>query len=336
MHAKALIAHSESSLAVEEVQIPSPAPDQALIRTLYSGVSVGTETALLRSKISWGPFPLCTGYQATGVVEAVGSKVTGFAPGDTVYVRGGSQITLADGRAVTAASGTHASHILCKAGTSHSFARLPGGCDPAVSSLFVMPAVGAKGVDMAGVKLGDVVVIHGCGLIGLGALAAAVKRGAVVLAADVNDRALDLAKAFGADGVIRSDRQDLAAEVKAVAPKGADVVFECTGLPACVDPTVALCRIDGTYVWQGNYGAAPVAFDFLAAHNRRLRMVFPCDDGLEPCRRAVLRHMALGLLPWEKVVTHRVPYTGAPAMFEAILGKKTDALGIVVDWTDAG
>lgn len=335
MKAKALITHEDQSFAIEEVSIPSPATDQALIRTLWSGVSVGTEFALIRNKISWGPYPLCTGYQATGVIEEVGSKVVGFSPGDKVYVRGGSQITLKDGRAVSSVSGSHASHILCKTGTAHSFDHLPSGCDPATASMFVMPAVGYKGVDMCGPKLGEVVVIHGCGLIGLGALAACVNRGCVIIAVDVNDRALDLAKNFGADFAIRSDKQNLLAEVKKIAPQGADVVFECTGIPACVNPTVELCRLEGSYVWQGNYGSAPVAFNFLPSHNRRLKMYFPCDDGYEPCRRAVLKHMAQGILPWEKTITHRIPYGESPAMFEAINQKKSDALGVVIDWTKA-
>jgi len=41
--------------------------------------SVPTEFALVRNKISWGPYPLCTGYQGTGVIEAVGAEVEGLA-----------------------------------------------------------------------------------------------------------------------------------------------------------------------------------------------------------------------------------------------------------------
>ena len=68
MQAKALITRADQSFAIEAVEVPTPAPDQVLIRTCYSGVSVGTEFALIRNKISWGPYPLCTGYQATGIV----------------------------------------------------------------------------------------------------------------------------------------------------------------------------------------------------------------------------------------------------------------------------
>lgn len=335
MKSKALITREDQSFAIEEVDVPAPAPDQVLIRTRYSGVSVGTEFALIRNKISWGPYPLCTGYQATGVIEQVGREIVGFAPGDPVYVRGGDQITLRDGTAVSMVSGAHASHILRKAGTNHAFDHLPVGVDLAAASLFVLPAVGFAGVEMAGPRLGETVVIHGCGLIGLGALAACVQRGCVVIAVDLNERALQMAQVFGADHLIHAKRQDVAAAVRQLAPQGADVVFECTGLPSCVNPAIELCRTQGTFVWQGNYGALPVPLNFMAAHGRRLRMFFPCDDGWAPCRRGVLKQMALGSLPWAKTITHRLDYTEAPAMYHAINTATSDAMGIVINWEHA-
>ena len=66
--------------------------------------------------------------------------------------------------------------------------------------------------------------------------------------------------------------------------EGFDLVFECTGLWPCVRPAMELCRVHGTFVWQGNYGAAPYPFEFLVPHNRQLEMKFPCDDGYAPCR----------------------------------------------------
>ena len=333
--AKALITRADQTFAIEEVNVPAPAPNQVLIRTCYSGVSVGTEFALIRNKLSWGPYPLCTGYQATGMIEQVGGEVAGFAPGDKVYVRGADTLTLRDGTAVSAVSGTHASYIVRATGHHHSFACLPPGVDMATASLFVMPAVGLYGADMATPRLGETVVIYGCGLIGLGALAACVQRGCVVIAVDVQDRSLEMARAFGADHLIRGDRQDAAAEVRKLAPQGADVVFECTGLPACVRPAMELCRTQGAFVWQGNYGDAPIPFHFMSAHGRRLRMFFPSDDGWEPCRRAVLRQMALGSLPWEKTITHRIAHTEAPDLYRAIDSGKSDAMGIVINWENA-
>ena len=72
MQAQALIADAQQRFSLEPVVLPDPNPDQVLIRTACSGVSVGTEFALIRNKISWGPYPLCTGYMGTGFIEKVG------------------------------------------------------------------------------------------------------------------------------------------------------------------------------------------------------------------------------------------------------------------------
>lgn len=335
LDAHALVCDSRRRFSLEEVRLPEPAPDQLTIRTRWSGVSIGTEFALIRNRISWGPYPLCTGYQATGVVEAVGSDVQGFAPGDAVYVRGNDAMELPDGTKVSCVSGAHCSRIVRRPHGSHGVALLPPGAGLDVAAMFVMPAVGLYGVDMANPRMGEVVVVHGVGLIGLGVVAACAHRGCVVVAVDVAAKPLEIARQMGADHLVDGSRQDVAEEVRRLAPAGADVVFECTGLPQCIDAAIALCRPHGSFVWQGNYGAAPVSLHFLPPHGKRLRMFFPCDDGLEPCRRAVIKNMAMGALRWERCITHRIEAAAAPEMYRRIdAGAEKDVVGVLIGWPD--
>ena len=84
---------------------------------------------------------------------------------------------------------------------------------------------------------------------------------------------------------------------------------------------------------QGNYGSAPLSMHFLPAHARRLTMVFPCDDGLAPCRRAVLKNMAMGVLQWHHTITHRVEAAKAPALYAAINAREANVLGAVIHWS---
>ena len=97
-----------------------------------------------------------------------------------------------------------------------------------------------------------------------------------------------------------------------------------------------LCRVHGTFVWQGNYGAAPYPFEFLVPHNRQLEMKFPCDDGYAPCRAAVLRQIAAGLLPWERAISHRLAAAEAPDFFDRVnRGAVPGLVSAVVDWRAA-
>ena len=118
MKAKALVCTQDQRFALLPVSLPDPGPGEVSIRTLFSGVSVGTEFALVRNKISWGPFPIVTGYMGAGVVERVGEGVSGFAPGDTVYYRGSKGMALADGTQVSAVSGVHCTHAVTAVGAS--------------------------------------------------------------------------------------------------------------------------------------------------------------------------------------------------------------------------
>ncbi len=334
MQAQALICDAQQQFSIEAVDLKPLDADEVRIRTAYSGVSIGTEFALIRSKISWGPYPLCTGYMATGVIEAVGADIENLAVGDQVYCRGNNTgvMTLEDGTPVSCVSGAHASHIVARPHTSHGVAKLPDGVAMDVASMFVMPAVALYGVDMAGPRMGETVVVYGTGLIGLGVVAACAHRGCEVIAVDLDAERLAVAAALGADHLIDGSTEDVLAAVQRIAPGGADVVFESTGVPACIDEAIPLCRTHGKFVWQGNYGADPVSFHFLVPHGKRLQMFFPCDDGMQPCRRAVLKNIAMGALDWERTISHRVSYTEAPAVYAQINGGDTSALGMVIDW----
>jgi 2-desacetyl-2-hydroxyethyl bacteriochlorophyllide A dehydrogenase len=332
--AQALICTPDQQFTLETFPIPSLQPSEMLVETRYSGVSVGTEFALIRGRLDWGPFPLCTGYQAVGVVRAVGAGVQGYAVDDTVYYRRNYlRMQRGDAQATTAA-GTHCSVAVIDPSTAEGVAHLPAGADEIASAMFVMPAVGFNAVSMAGVAVGDTVVVHGMGPIGLGALLAAGLRGAVTLGVDINPARLQLARELGVDHVIDGGAGDVAEQVRALVPQGADVVFEGTGVPAFLDTAFQLCRHRGRFVFLGNYGAAPISYHFLVPHGKELTAFYPCNDGLAPCRRAVVKLMASGALPWRRTISHVVDAAEAPALFDAInRNQMPDLLGAVIRWS---
>ena len=315
--ARALVCRADQVLTLDAVSLPDPGDSQLLVRTLYSGISVGTEFALIRNRISWGPYPLVTGYQAVGVIEAVGAAVVNYQVGERVYFRANhGVITLPSGEACTNVSGTHASHAIVTVGDG--VARLPDAVDAAAACLFVMPAVGLHGVDLAQPRVGDLAVVVGAGLIGLGVVNALANRGCRVLVTDVDDGRLAMARALGATATCNVAHVPVKGILDTLAPAGADVVFECTGLPAQLTPAMELCRVRGTFVYQGNYGAAAYPALFLPAHNRQLTCHYPCDDGGPECRAAALRLMASGALPWSKVITHTIAADDAADVYNRL------------------
>jgi len=63
-------------------------------------------------------------------------------------------------------------------------------------------------------------------------------------------------------------------------------------------------------------------------------MFFPCDDGWQPFRRAVIKNMAMGVLPWAKTITHRVSAAEAPALYTRINAGDPSVLGAVIKWSE--
>lgn len=332
MQAKALICTQKQQFSFETVQLGELGENDILVRTLYSGVSIGTEFALIRNKLSWGPFPICTGYQGVGVVEQHGSNVTAFRPGQKVYYRMQKPFFLGD-TPVSPACGIHCSHAVIGPSETHGPAVLPDGVDEQAASLFVMPSVALHGVDMAGIGVGDTVLVQGVGMIGLGSVAIAFLRGARVMAVDIDDHRLNLADRLGAEQTVNVRGRNPVEAVRNILPEGADVVIEATGNGSLLDPAIQMTRKFGKFIFQGNYGKDSINLNFLNPHDRQLQAFFPCDDGYVPCREAVIRLMAAGALPFEKTITHRIPAEEAATFFAQInTGQADGVIGAVIDW----
>ncbi len=332
MAVQALIATQDRRFALASCREPDLAPDQVRVQTLYSGVSVGTEFMVIQGRLDWGAFPVCTGYQATGLVVEIGSAVTRFTIGDVVYYRRNFIEFEWEGQAVNSCAGTHASQAVVP--QDQEIELLPEGVSPEVGSMFVMPAVGYNAVNMAGVQMNDLVVMQGLGLIGTGAMLAARLRGAIVVGVELNETRMRLARELGIDHLIDAREDNVLQAVLACQPGGGDVVFEATGIPRNLDSALALCRPFGKFVYLGNLGSAPVTFNFTVPHTKQLTTYFPCNDGLQPCRDAVMRNIASGALPWGKTISHSVNAEDMPELYAAIDEKAVPELtGAVIKWS---
>lgn len=333
----ALVGREGGKFALEEVETAPVGPTGVAVRASWTGVSIGTEFGALTGKIDYGPFPMTTGYMAVGIVESVGDQVERFHVGDRVYYGRNNGLTVkATGETITCASGAHASvAVFDPHGAGMGGALVPDGVPDDVASMFVLPCVGLLGVDMAEVGVGKSVVVIGAGLVGLSVVAAAAARGARVVAVDPRPKPRDVARELGATTVLDPGECDLAAEVQRLTdPAGADFVFESTGMPSLLDPSIELCRPQGCFVWQGNYGNGQKSFEFYHAHTRRLRMVFPCGNGGREFEDAVMRSMALGTLKWDRTITHRLKSSDAPDLYESVHAQGAgDVLGATICWS---
>ncbi len=122
-------------------------------------------------------------------------------------------------------------------------------------------SVGFHAVSRAAVTRRDTVMVLGCGMIGMGAIRGAALRGATVIAVDVDDTKLSLARQIGACQVINSCKEDLHERVCTLtAGRGADVVIEAVGRPETYLTAIAEVAFTGRVIYIG-YAKEEIPFD---------------------------------------------------------------------------
>jgi S-(hydroxymethyl)mycothiol dehydrogenase len=273
---RAVVAKDKGApVGVEIIEVPDPGPGEALVKVQACGVC-HTDLHYREGGIN-DEFPFLLGHEASGVVESVGEGVTNVKPGDFVVLnwravcgncraclRGkpwycfathnATQKMTLDGKALSPALGigAFAEKTLVAAGQCTP---VNPAVSPATAGLIgcgVMAGLGAA-VNTGGVTRGDSVAVFGCGGVGNAAIAGARLAGArTIIAVDIDDRKLELAKQFGATHTVNSKAVDPVAEIRRLTEgNGADVCIEAIGLPQTYEQAFYARDLAGTVVLVG-------------------------------------------------------------------------------------
>jgi threonine dehydrogenase-like Zn-dependent dehydrogenase len=151
------------------------------------------------------------------------------------------------------------------------------------------------------------VVIAGCGPLGLGMVAAAKMKGPEkIVAIDLNDDRLAVAKRCGADIGLNPRKVDVVKEVKDMTEGyGCDVYIEATGHPSAVEQGLNMIRKLGTFV-EFSVMREPVTVDWTIIGDTKELNVHGSHLG-PYCYPVAMRMIQEGKLPMEEIVTHRLP-----------------------------
>jgi threonine dehydrogenase-like Zn-dependent dehydrogenase len=162
-------------------------------------------------------------------------------------------------------------------------------------------------VERAKIGFNDVVVVAGCGPIGLGMVAGAkAKSPAKVIALDMSDEKLELARLSGADITINISKEDPVAAVKALTEGyGADIYLEGSGHPSAVIQGLSLLRKLGTFVEYSVFGS-DVTVDWTIISDDKELDVLGAHLGPH-CWPAAIRMIEAGNLPLDQICTHQLP-----------------------------
>ncbi|WP_457029530.1 S-(hydroxymethyl)mycothiol dehydrogenase [Kitasatospora sp. P5_F3] len=274
---KGVIARAKGEpVRVETIVVPDPGPGEAVVQVQACGVC-HTDLHYREGGIN-DEFPFLLGHEAAGVVESVGEGVTEVAPGDFVILnwravcgqcracrRGRpwycfdthnakQRMTLLDGTELSPALGigAFAEKTLVAAGQCTKVDPL---ASPAAAGLLgcgVMAGLGAA-INTGAVGRGDSVAVIGCGGVGGAAIAGSRLAGAArIIAVDIDDRKLDLARGLGATHTVNSRQADAVEAIRELTGGfGADVVIDAVGRPETYQQAFYARDLAGTVVLVG-------------------------------------------------------------------------------------
>jgi len=325
------------AVELREREVPEPGEGQLLVRTLYSGISAGTELLAYRGEIDPQlpldssisalsdrfSYPFRYGYSCVGRVEQSpanaeeraeeGSVVFAFHPHQDLFV-----VDAADTVAL-------------------------GSIDPRLGTLFPLVETALQITLDAGEVLEQPVVVIGLGAVGILTAALLRRAGARVLAAELKPWRREAAAAFGISTVLPDD---LERKVMAkTGGAGVPLVIEVSGNPTALGAALPLLAHEGTALVASWYGVRPVTLPLGGEFHRRRLAIRSTQVSTIPARlagvwtrerrRATARRL-LDELPLQVLATHLFPFDDAAAGYATLARGEPGLLHAAFDYRSSG
>ncbi len=313
------------AIRLEPDELPSPAPDEVLLRTTKTLISPGTERAIMLNLPGLAvQYPKSVGYSHVGEVIRVGAEARSLKIGDRV-----------------ASKSRHASHALVKEGLCH---QLAPDLDDEHATFFQLLATSLQAVRKTRLELGEAMAALGAGLVGQLALQVARVAGAMpVVAIDNHQGRLKLAYELGADEIVSAENM---AKGTTTLAERFPVVVEATGNPAALKAACDITAFGGRIALLGSSRGATESFDFYKrVHKKGITLIGAHIDTAARLSSApgwwTLRdeqHTAMNLLQSKRVrvaplISHRCHWSEIAAAYDLLAEWNLDALGMIIDWS---
>ncbi len=342
MRAKAAVLYQAGQPAViEEIIVEPPRRGEVLVRMEAAGVC--HSDLHVRDGAIPEPLPLVLGHEGVGTIAEVGEGVSGLHVEDRVVLTlvpacGACYFCHRGEPHLCATSGEMAGKGVLRDGTSrfrngsqvlHHFnsvscfseyvvvpqegaVKIPQDVPLGIAALLgcaVVTGVGAV-ERTAGVRPGESVAVIGCGGVGLNVVQAASLSGAYpVIAIDVRDDKLELARSVGASHSINAREESVADAVQGITTYGVDWAFEVLGNPRTIEQAWGLIRAGGTVVVvglspKGSTVTLP-AFDFISEKN--IRGCFYGSTHFHSDVPLILQRIQAGRIKMDGMISHCAP-----------------------------
>lgn len=311
---KAIQIPAPADLRVVDIEKPEVKSGEVLLKIKYVGFC-GSDLNTFLGRNPMVKLPVIPGHEVGATIEAVGTDVpAGFMADMPVtvnpYTNCGTCAACRNGR-VNACEHNETFGVQ-RNGAMSEYLSLPwqkvipaDGISPRDCALIEPMSVGFHAVSRGQITDIDTVLVIGCGMIGIGAIVRAALRGATVIAVDLDDDKLALAKRIGANYTINSKTENLHERLQIITNGlGPDVVIEAVGSPATYIMAVNEVAFTGRVVCIG-YAKSEVTFQTKYFVQKELD-IRGSRNALPEDFRAVVRYLQEGDCPLEEFISNIV------------------------------
>jgi L-iditol 2-dehydrogenase len=332
---KALLLTAPSQLAFTDFPDPTPAGDEVLIRIRACGIC-GSDIHGWDGSTGRRRPPLIMGHEAAGEIAAVGSRVERWRVGDRVTFdstiscgqcadcRAG-RVNLCENRRVVGVAPAeyrqHGAFAELVAVPARILYALPDALSFTHAAMIEPVSIAVHAVQRIRIAPTDTVVVVGAGMIGLFVIQVLRWAGAQrIIAVDLAENRLALARELGATHTLKSDACDVSAEVlRLTENRGADAAFEVVGVSATLNLALATLRRGGSAVLVGNL-APKTDFPLQAVVTRELTLYGSCSSAGE--YPLCLDLISRGVVRVDPMISAVAPLRDGADWFQRLSGKE--------------
>jgi threonine dehydrogenase-like Zn-dependent dehydrogenase len=349
---RANVFRAPNDFGVTEVARPTPGPGEAVVRLTLTTIC-GTDVHIVKGEYPVRP-GLVLGHEPVGVIEELGSGITGYEVGDRVLVgaitpcgqchaclsghlsqcgHGSGYEAIGGWRFGNTIDGAQAEYLLVPSAQAN-LAPIPDDVtDEQVVLLADIASTGFSGAESGGVRIGDTVVVFAQGPIGLCATAGARLMGAAqVIGVDSDPVRLAMSTRMGADIALDFTKVDVVEEVRRLTGGiGADVAIEALGTQQTFESALRTLRPGGTLSSLGVYsGKLELPYSAFAAGLGDHRIVTTlCPGGKERMRR-LIQTVQSGRFDPTPLLTHRYPLSQIEEAYRVFSNRLDGVLKVAI------
>jgi threonine dehydrogenase-like Zn-dependent dehydrogenase len=332
---KALVLDKYMELNYRDFPKPEIDDDEVLIQVKACGIC-GSDVHGMDGSTGRRQTPLIMGHEASGIIAEVGSNVSGWQLGDRVtfdstiyplndwYTLQG-RYNLSDNRKVLGVSpmeykkhGAFAEYVTMPA---HILYKLPDSVSFEQAAMVEPVAVAAHAVNVSKIQPGKSAVVIGAGMVGVFVVKMLQLAGAnPIIAIDLDEGKLELAKEFGATHTLKSTDENLSDKIKELTKnRGTDFGFEVVGISETVNLCINNLRKGGTAVLVGNL-SPEVTIPLQKVVTTEISLLGSCAINGE--YEIVLDLLASGKISVDRLISAVAPLTEGADWFKRLYNKE--------------